>query len=967
MDYLDEKKEARKFKTYIHTAVGAHHITLCLHILGYYSITSCQIDVLCSSIHILIGPISPWASEFVLGLLRLIDTPIMSDIRGFFGGNKGAKVTTPKKEKASAKDEGNNSSSRKRKKDVPEEPDLCDTPESNTKEKKSFDRLKSGSERRMELDGEDSHRMMTPPPTTTTPNSARKGERAMGEAFSKSPAKAISETAVIEDDVNKKTTKSPTSAAKKSARSPSSGKKIKPEPTLSSSSSGRGLPFDGKKFVVTGSFENMSRETVEDMILSYGGKVSSAVSGKTDYCLAGTGETMNGLAVTEGTKYKAAVEKGAQIMEMPKFLEIIDQYEKAKPPQAFLPTPSVSTKEPVRAPTVNPSFKRYDDNGNPISAPISSANGNSFNNYASTMGSSGQVGEAPPCKGDANGYIETNMWVDKYKPSKIEDVIGANDIVSKLSIWLQKWDAVHIKKNIKIPFSKENPGAKAVLISGPPGIGKTTISTLCGKKFGYEVLEMNASDARGKKAITEQVADVVCSRALSMDGTVKKRMVIMDEVDGMGGSDRGGIPELIKVIKSSMSPIICICNDRQHQKIKSLANYCFDLRMRRPTKNQIAKRIMDLAANEGLHIEPNAAEALAEQAGNDIRQTIHATQMWRAQSNSMTYSGLKDAQSRIEKDKILRQTPFDACGLLLSGARDAHSKFNDRFNSFFIDYDLVPLLLQQNYIDSARNGVFKNSALNDGQKLEALSKCSDAISDMELVGAGVRGQDQHWELLPAMAAMGVHAGFFINGYLGFPAFPQWLGKNSTAGKSKRLTQEIVHHTSLSIGQGFNPIRLDYIPFLRHRLLDILQLRGSEGAQEVIDLLDAYGLSKEDFSESLKDLQMVTKDDKILRDRYEDLDSKVKAALTKLYNAQEHKSQALVASQGMNKKTKRGAASDNAVDDVEDDGDDGFQDTSDTKNDDVGDVAAFIKTKKKIDNAAKRANRGEGSKKSSKKK
>ena len=492
-------------------------------------------------------------------------------------------------------------------------------------------------------------------------------------------------------------------------------------------------------------------------------------------------------------------------------------------------------------------------------------------------------------------------------------------------------------------------------------LGKTTISTLCGKKFGYEVLEMNASDARGKKAITEQVADVVCSQALSMDGSVKKRMVIMDEVDGMGGSDRGGIPELIKVIKTSMSPIICICNDRQHQKIKSLANHCFDLRMRRPTKIQIAKRIMDLAANEGLRIEPNAAEALAEQAGNDIRQTIHATQMWRAQSNSMTFSGLKDAQSRIEKDKILRQTPFDACGMLLSGTRDASSTMNDRYNSFFIDYDLVPLLLQQNYIDASRNGVFKNNSLNDGQKLEALSKCSDAVSDMELVGAGVRGQDQHWELLPAMAAMSVRAGVCINGYLGFPSFPQWLGKNSTAGKSKRLTQEIVHHTSLSIGQGFNPIRLDYIPFVRNRILDIIHLKGSEGAQDVINMLDAYGLSKEDFSESLKDLQMIVKDDKILRDRYEDLDSKMKTALTKLYNAQEHKSQALVAGQGMSKKAKKGASSMDATtgDGEDEDEEDGFQDSATAKDDDVGDVAAFIKSKKKAENAAKKASKPKG--------
>ena len=45
----------------------------------------------------------------------------------------------------------------------------------------------------------------------------------------------------------------------------------------------------------------------------------------------------------------------------------------------------------------------------------------------------------------------------------------------------------------------------------------------------------------------DQVADVVLCKSISADGSTKKRLVIMDEVDGMGGSDRGGIPELIKV------------------------------------------------------------------------------------------------------------------------------------------------------------------------------------------------------------------------------------------------------------------------------------------------------------------------------------------------------------------------------------------------------------------------------------
>ncbi|XP_065583797.1 replication factor C subunit 1-like [Artemia franciscana] len=62
----------------------------------------------------------------------------------------------------------------------------------------------------------------------------------------------------------------------------------------------------------------------------------------------------------------------------------------------------------------------------------------------------------------------------------------------------------------------------------------------------------------------------------------------MDEVDGMAGNeDRGGIQELIQLIKSSRIPIICICNDRSHPKIRSLVGYCFDLRMPRPRIEQI--------------------------------------------------------------------------------------------------------------------------------------------------------------------------------------------------------------------------------------------------------------------------------------------------------------------------------------------------------------------------------------------
>lgn len=55
----------------------------------------------------------------------------------------------------------------------------------------------------------------------------------------------------------------------------------------------------------------------------------------------------------------------------------------------------------------------------------------------------------------------------------------------------------------------------------------------------------------------------------------------------MSAGDRGGVADLIASIKISKIPIICICNDRYSQKLKSLLNYCLPLNFRKPTKQQV--------------------------------------------------------------------------------------------------------------------------------------------------------------------------------------------------------------------------------------------------------------------------------------------------------------------------------------------------------------------------------------------
>ena len=149
-------------------------------------------------------------------------------------------------------------------------------------------------------------------------------------------------------------------------------------------------------------------------------------------------------------------------------------------------------------------------------------------------------------------------------------------------------------------------------------------------------------------------------------------------------------------------PIICICNDRQSQKVRTLASYCLDLRYRRPVKSVIARRAVEVGKLENMNIEINAAEAIAESCGNDIRQVLNCIQMWskkvgRIENNgkcaSMTYKELKERQNEINKDEMLRVSMFDSTKMIVEGPKglghddvdlaSANKSLFARFDAFF--------------------------------------------------------------------------------------------------------------------------------------------------------------------------------------------------------------------------------------------------------------------------------------------
>ena len=132
----------------------------------------------------------------------------------------------------------------------------------------------------------------------------------------------------------------------------------------------------------------------------------------------------------------------------------------------------------------------------------------------------------------------------------------------------------------------------------------------------------------------------------------ESHVLIMDEVDGMAGNeDRGGIAELISLIKTSRVPIICLANDRNHPKIRSLANHCYDLRFSKPRVEQIRGAMMSICFKEGLQVKPQVLDEIILGTNQDLRQILHHLSLWSAgEKKSLLLEEVKTEANKSKKD-----------------------------------------------------------------------------------------------------------------------------------------------------------------------------------------------------------------------------------------------------------------------------------------------------------------------------
>lgn len=120
-------------------------------------------------------------------------------------------------------------------------------------------------------------------------------------------------------------------------------------------------------------------------------------------------------------------------------------------------------------------------------------------------------------------HFSSQLWVDKYRPKKYVELLSDENVNRMLLYWLKLWDkivfgrapTVKLKKpqtskfkgkfqkkdeNILELDSKGFPTQRIALLSGPPGLGKTTLAHVAARHAGYNIVEINASDDRGPEA-----------------------------------------------------------------------------------------------------------------------------------------------------------------------------------------------------------------------------------------------------------------------------------------------------------------------------------------------------------------------------------------------------------------------------------------------------------------------------------
>lgn len=231
-------------------------------------------------------------------------------------------------------------------------------------------------------------------------------------------------------------------------------------------------------------------------------------------------------------------------------------------------------------------------------------------------------------------------------------------------------------------FFKDFRKGKGLFLYGPVGTGKTSSIYAFAKENNYELLELNASDSRNQK----DISDFLSRATGQMSLFATKKIILIDEIDGLSGmKDRGASKVIVEFIKKSTFPIVVVGVNAFDSKVNAITKVCKNVEYNILTNKDVENILNDVLVEENLKIDEKIIKSISRKCNGDARAALNDL-------FCTVISGEKDVEEL--ESRIVKNSMVDALTRVLK-SKDANI-FLGAYDNVEEDLDKIFLWLDEN-------------------------------------------------------------------------------------------------------------------------------------------------------------------------------------------------------------------------------------------------------------------------------